>query len=59
MPISLNILLIEDDSIEMKFNRVLKTLRMNHSVEANNGEEALEVLKRSDSRHYSSRLKHA
>ena len=47
MPISLNILLIEDDAIEiMKFNRVLKTLGMNHKViEANNGEEALEVLK--------------
>ena len=47
MPISLNILLIEDDAIEiMKFNRVLKTLGMNHKViEANNGEEALEILK--------------
>ncbi|MFB0910304.1 MAG: CheY-like chemotaxis protein [Flavobacterium sp.] len=47
MPISLNILLIEDDVIEiMKFNRVLKTLGMNHKViEANNGEEALEILK--------------
>jgi hypothetical protein len=35
---------------------------MNHkAIEANNGEEAPEVLKvkRSDSRHYSSRLKHA
>ncbi len=43
----LNILLIEDDAIEvMKFNRVLNTLKMNHKiVEANNGEEALEVLK--------------
>jgi CheY-like chemotaxis protein len=39
--------LIEDDVIEiMKFNRVLKTLGMNHKViEANNGEEALEILK--------------
>jgi CheY-like chemotaxis protein len=46
MPISLNILLIEDDSIEiMKFNRVLKTLRMNQKLLSNNGEEALEVLK--------------
>ena len=47
MPKSLNILLIEDDTIEiMKFNRVLKTLGMNHRViEANNGEEALEILK--------------
>lgn len=44
---SLNILLIEDDAIEvMKFNRVLKTLNLNHKiVEANNGEEALEILK--------------
>jgi CheY-like chemotaxis protein len=44
---SLNILLIEDDAIEvMKFNRVLSTLGMNHKiVEANNGEEALDILK--------------
>lgn len=44
---SLNILLIEDDTIEvMKFNRVLKTLNFNHKViEANNGEEALEILR--------------
>lgn len=44
---SLNILLIEDDAIEvMKFNRVLKTLNLNHKiVEANNGEEALDILK--------------
>lgn len=44
---SLNILLIEDDAIEvMKFNRVLKKLESNHKVvEANNGEEALEILK--------------
>lgn len=43
----LNILLIEDDAIEvMKFNRVLSTLKMNHKIiEANNGEEALEILK--------------
>jgi CheY-like chemotaxis protein len=47
MPKSLNILLIEDDTIEiMKFNRVLKKLGMNHRViEANNGEDALEILK--------------
>lgn len=47
MPKSLTILLIEDDTIEvMKFNRVLKTLQMNHKiVEANNGEEALTILK--------------
>lgn len=44
---ALNILLIEDDEIEvMKFNRVLKTIDSNHKIiEANNGEEALEVLK--------------
>jgi CheY-like chemotaxis protein len=44
---SLNILLIEDDEIEvMKFNRVLKTIDSNHKIiEANNGEEALEILK--------------
>ncbi|WP_298223968.1 response regulator [Flavobacterium sp.] len=44
---SLNILLIEDDAIEvMKFNRVLTTLKMNHKIiEANNGEEALAILK--------------
>jgi CheY-like chemotaxis protein len=44
---SLNILLIEDDEIEvMKFNRVLKTIDSNHKIiEANNGEDALEILK--------------
>lgn len=44
---SLNILLIEDDAIEvMKFNRVLTTLNLNHKIiEANNGEEALAILK--------------
>ncbi|MBF01849.1 MAG: response regulator [Flavobacterium sp.] len=44
---SLNILLIEDDAIEvMKFNRVVKTLGLNHKIiEANNGEEALTILK--------------
>jgi CheY-like chemotaxis protein len=44
---SLNILLIEDDAIEvMKFNRVLTTLNMNHKIiEANNGEEAIAILK--------------
>ena len=46
MPTSLNILLIEDDTIEvMKFNKVLKNLDHNHKiVEANNGEEALAIL---------------
>ncbi|GIQ61256.1 MULTISPECIES: response regulator [Flavobacterium] len=44
---SLNILLIEDDVIEvMKFNRVLKSLELNHRIiEADNGEEAVNVLK--------------
>jgi CheY-like chemotaxis protein len=43
----LNILLIEDDTIEvMKFNRVLSTININQKVvEANNGEEALTILK--------------
>ena len=47
MPKSLNILLIEDDAIEvMKFNRVIKSLELKHNViEANNGEEALILLK--------------
>lgn len=44
---SLRILFIEDDTIEcMKFNRVIKTLELNHQItEAKNGEEALEILK--------------
>ena len=44
---SLNILLIEDDTIEvMKFNRVLSKLQTNHKIiEANNGEDALHILK--------------
>lgn len=44
---SLNILLIEDDAIEvMKFTRVITTLNYNHKIiEANNGEEAIEILK--------------
>ena len=47
MPRQLNILLIEDDTIEvMKFHRVLKSMELNHKiVEANNGEEALAILK--------------
>lgn len=47
MPKALNILLIEDDTIEvMKFNRVVKNLEHPHRiVEANNGEEALTMLK--------------
>ncbi|MBQ0909159.1 response regulator [Flavobacterium sp. F-328] len=44
---SLNILLIEDDAIEvMKFNRVLSSLNFKHKIiEANNGEEAIKILK--------------
>ncbi len=47
MPRLLNILIIEDDAIElMKFNKVLKTLELNHKIiEANNGEDALTILK--------------
>lgn len=47
MPRPLNILIIEDDAIElMKFNKVLKSLELNHKiVEAGNGEEALSILK--------------
>ncbi|MGL5113099.1 MAG: response regulator [Flavobacterium sp.] len=44
---SLNILLLEDDSIEvMKFNRVLSSVNASHKlIETNNGEEALDILK--------------
>ncbi len=47
MPKSLNVLLIEDDTIEvMKFDRVIKNLELNHKVtEAANGEVALRLLK--------------
>jgi CheY-like chemotaxis protein len=43
---SLNILLIEDDTIEvMKLNRTIKSLQLEHRlIEAKNGEEALEIL---------------
>lgn len=46
----LNILFIDDDVIEvMKFNRVLNKLNLNHKViEANNGKEALLILKNKD-----------
>ncbi|GGZ93249.1 response regulator [Algibacter mikhailovii] len=46
----LNILLIEDDMIEvMKLNRTISTLKLGHKIiEANNGVEALEILKRKD-----------
>lgn len=44
----LRILLIEDDMIEvMKLNRAIKTLKLPHRIiEANNGEEALQILDR-------------
>lgn len=44
---NLKILLIEDDMIEvMKFQRTLKTLKLNHEIiETNNGEEAINALK--------------
>lgn len=43
---TLNILLIEDDMIEvMKLNRTISKLQLNHNIiEANNGEEALNIL---------------
>jgi len=43
---TLNILLIEDDMIEvMKFQRTISSLQLKHNIiEANNGEEALEIL---------------
>lgn len=48
---TLCILLIEDDKIEkMKVTRTLETLGLHHKVrEANNGEEALEILNGSES----------
>ncbi len=46
----LTILLIEDDQIEvMKFNRILSKIDSKHRViEANNGEEALNILENKD-----------
>ncbi len=46
----LKILLIEDDAIEvMKFKRVLSKFEVNHEViEANNGEEAQQILTEKD-----------
>jgi len=46
----LKILLVEDDAIEvMKFKRVLSNFQVNHEVmEANNGEEAQEILSEKD-----------
>jgi len=47
---NLKILLIEDDAIEvMKLNRVISSLQLKHQIiEANNGEEALDILKKKD-----------
>ena len=46
MKSTLNILLVEDDTIEvMKLNRAISSLRFDHKIiEANNGEVALEKL---------------
>ena len=46
----LKILLIEDDMIEvMKLNRTISTLKLDHTIiEANNGEEALQILEQKD-----------
>ncbi|MDG2279424.1 MAG: response regulator [Flavicella sp.] len=46
----LKILLIEDDAIEvMKLNRTISSKGLDHTiVEANNGEEALEILRKKD-----------
>ena len=47
---NLNILLIEDDAIEvMKMQRVLSGIEQDHTIiEANNGEDALSILKKKD-----------
>ncbi|WP_299762492.1 response regulator [uncultured Dokdonia sp.] len=47
----LDVLLIEDDTIEiMKLNRTISTLNVKHKItEANNGEEALSILKEGNS----------
>lgn len=46
----LKILLIEDDMIEvMKLNRTISTLKLDHTIiEANNGEDALQLLEQKD-----------
>lgn len=43
---NLNVLLIEDDTIEvMKLNRTISKLQLNHTIiEANNGNDALKIL---------------
>ena len=47
---TLNIFLIEDDMIEvMKFQRTIASLQLDHKIiEANNGEEALQILEKKD-----------
>lgn len=47
---TLKILLIEDDTIEvMKLNRAISSLKLAHAIiEANNGEEALQILEEKD-----------
>ena len=47
MKVELNVLLIEDDTIEvMKLNRTITKLKLNHKIViATNGEEALKTLK--------------
>ncbi|MDP5081948.1 MAG: response regulator [Winogradskyella sp.] len=47
---TLKILLIEDDMIEvMKLNRAKSSLQLNHKIiEANNGEDALQLLEQKD-----------
>lgn len=46
----MKVLLIEDDAIEvMKLNRTITSLKLNHHIiEANNGEEALNLLQEKD-----------
>lgn len=46
----LKILLIEDDMIEiMKLNRTISSLKLDHTIiEANNGEDALQILEQKD-----------
>jgi CheY-like chemotaxis protein len=47
---ALKVLLIEDDTIEvMKLNRAISSLKLKHLIiEANNGEEALDFLKKKE-----------
>jgi len=47
---NLNVLLIEDDTIEvMKLNRTISKLQLNHTIiEANNGDDALKILNQNE-----------